>query len=165
MKELKRMKRELKCILNKSACVVANACVEIYYRLILSTLLDYSYIHIASNIRNCISFWVLACKSHHVKFPTITVYGEHSFVKLCQVDTLNVFAVFEIRNCSICVTFTLTHIMSNPLRETCALYFWECMSCEIWIETVGCCYGMHNDWFLGNTTLTLLHLNLSIYCT
>ena len=31
------------------ACVVANAYVEIYYRLILSTLLDYSYIHKASN--------------------------------------------------------------------------------------------------------------------
>ena len=93
----KAWKGSLKCILNKSACVVAIAYVEIYYRLILSTLLDYSYSHIASNIRNCIRLWVLACKSHHVKFPTITIDGEHSFVKLCQVDTLNVFAVFEIR--------------------------------------------------------------------
>ena len=43
-------------MLIKLACVVANAYVEIYYRLILSTFLDYSFTHMVLSIRNCIKF-------------------------------------------------------------------------------------------------------------
>ena len=82
-------------MLIKLACVVANAYVEIYYRLILSIFLDYSFTHMALNIRNCI-IRILACKSHQVKIHNWCINGEHSFMKLCQVDTLYIFAVFKI---------------------------------------------------------------------
>ena len=44
-------KKSLKCELIKLPCVVANAYVETYYRLILSILLDQSFIHMASSIQ------------------------------------------------------------------------------------------------------------------
>ena len=43
-------KMSLKCMLINLACVVANANIEICYRLILSIFLDYSFILMASSI-------------------------------------------------------------------------------------------------------------------
>ena len=80
----------------KLACVVANAYVEIYYHLIPSTFLDYFFTHMTLSIQNCISLQIITCKSHQVKIHNWCINGEHSFMKLCQVDTLNTFAVFEI---------------------------------------------------------------------
>ena len=83
-------------MLIKLACVVINAYVEIDYHLIPSTFLDYSFTHMALSIRNCISLPILACKSHQVKIHNWCINGKHSFMKLCQVDTLYIFVVFEI---------------------------------------------------------------------
>ena len=141
-----------------------HAYVEIYYRLILSTFLDYSFTHMALNIWNCI-IRILACKTHQVKIHNLCINGEHSFMKLCQVDTLYIFAVFRNWDCSIRITFTLTHITSNSLREICVFYCWECMTCEFWIEAIGCCHGMHNGWNLGNTTPPLHTWISRLYCT
>ena len=111
----------------------------------------------ASSIWNCISLWVLLRKSHHVKFTTVALTV--NILSWCYAELIH-FIFLWFWNCSIYVTLILTHIMSNPLSETYVFYCWESITWELWIKAIGCCYGMHNDWSLGNMT-PLLHLNLS----
>ena len=65
-------KRGLKCMLIKLACVVAmhmSRSITIWFSLLYWTILSF----MASNIWNCMSFWILLCKSYHVKFTTVTL--------------------------------------------------------------------------------------------
>ena len=72
VEKYKKKKRSFKYMLIKLACVVANTYVEIYYRLILSILLDYSFIHGLKypKLHKSLSF---ACRSNHVKFTTVAL--------------------------------------------------------------------------------------------
>ena len=61
-------------------------------------------------------------------------------------------------DCYICITFILTQITSNSFRVTWVFYYWEFMTCELWIEAFSCCYGLCNDWSLENTTFITITL-------
>ena len=123
---------------------------SLLYWTILSSILPQ-----VSEIAQVLVFFYV--KSYHVKSTTVALTINISLWKLCQVDTLYIFA---IRITLFCIIFTLTHRMSNLLSETCVIYCWEYMTCEFWIKIVSCCYGVHNNWSLGNMT-SLLNVNLS----
>ena len=139
---------------------MVNTYAEIYYYLILSTLSDYSFIHMASSIWNCISFWVLVCKSHHVKFITIVLTVNIPLWSYAKSIHFIFLRFLKLGLLYLHYFFTLTRIMSNLLRNTCVFYYWECIICEFWIKIIGCCYRIRHSWFLKNTT-PLLYLNLS----
>ena len=141
MKELKSMKGEFEVYITKLTCVVANAYVEIYCHLILSTLLDHSYSHVASNIRNWISFEFVHVKSHHVKFPIITLivnilswnYAKSihlTFLRFLKLGLLYLryFYTYSYNEQSfernMCVIFLRVYVLWD-LNQDCRLLLWD----------------------------------------
>ena len=126
------------------------------YRYSLSTVMDtcFKWMHLILN------FYWLRNKYTYFRFHTWKVLNKikfqrkkyHDYGVMPPGDAWSPAGVGRV--------VTLTYIMSNLLRVTYVFCYWECMTCEIWIETVGCYYGLYNGWSLRNTT-PLLHLNFS----